>query len=101
MATWTSEIRTKKEFANQLQRAPELILVRGVMHGRFGLQSLPTVLDELAEVHVANRRARWSCIVQRRGRDRFGLFEVGRAPIGRTAAGAAQRLVGSERGEGG
>lgn len=97
MATWMSEIGTKKAFANRLKRAPELIFVRGVMHGRFGLQSLPTVLDELAEVHVANWRAGWSCIVQRRGRDRFWLFEV-RTSLDRMAAGAAGRSVGSGRG---
>ena len=74
MATWRSEIQTKEEFAAQLGQSPELIFISGNLSGRMALQSLPTVMDEYAEICVVNTRAPWSAVVQRRSRNCFTLF---------------------------
>ena len=74
MATWKCQIRTRKQFQSLLKRTPELIFIWGALHGRAGLQSLPTVMDECSEIHVANVREKWSAVVERRSRNRFALF---------------------------
>jgi hypothetical protein len=88
MAKWQCDIPTKREFIHRLERAPELILVRGVLHGRFGLQSLPTVLDEFREVFVTNTRFGWGISVLRSSRNRF---VVTRLPMPRSGADAGRQ----------
>ena len=73
MATWYTAITTKTEFTSRLKLLPELVIVRGVLNGRFGPQSLPTVMDEFQEIFVVNAREKWSALVRRCGRSRFTL----------------------------
>jgi hypothetical protein len=81
MAKWHCNIPTKSAFIRQLGRAPELILVRGSLHGRFGLQSLPTVLDEFREVFVMNARVGWGTLVLRNSRNRLVRYTLSDAQI--------------------
>jgi hypothetical protein len=63
MAKWQCSISTKDEFSSRLKRTPELIFVRGMLNGRFGLESLVTVLDEVQEAYVTNTQVGWSALV--------------------------------------
>jgi hypothetical protein len=63
----TIEIATKAEFLHQLRRCPEQIIVRGVLQGRLGSQSLRTVLDEFAQVCVVNPATNWRVLFVRHG----------------------------------
>ncbi len=76
MSRWTTlEIETKAEFLHQLRHCPELIIVRGVLHGRFGAQSLRTVLDEFDQVCVGNPTANWWALVIRHGSARLAVID--------------------------
>jgi hypothetical protein len=80
MAKWTTtEFETRKDFLSQWRSCPELIVVRGLMNGRFGPQSLETVLDEFPQVYVENPWAGWSVLFvssYRPQQHRFVVSEV-------------------------
>jgi hypothetical protein len=74
VGTWKSDISTRKAFQALLNKTPELVFIWGVLHGRASLQSLPTVMDEMDRIFVANTN--WSAFVHRRGQDCFALVAV-------------------------
>ena len=63
MGKWTTtDFETSGDFLSAWGSCPELIVVRGLMNGRFGAQSLQTVLDEFPQVYVENPLAGWSVL---------------------------------------
>jgi hypothetical protein len=68
MSRWTVEIETRDEFLRQVRRCPEMIVVHGRLHDRYGQQSLRTVLDEFDQVYVDNPVAGWCVLLAPRGR---------------------------------
>jgi hypothetical protein len=74
MTKWTTQIPTRAEFAAQFRKCPELIVMWGVLDGRYGPQSLRTVLDTYSQVFIHNRREGWCALVERRGRRGFAIL---------------------------
>ena len=79
MSKWiTASVATRTEFVRHLRRHPELIVVRGVLFGRYGSQSLRTVLDEFPEVYVENPVTGWSILLVRRRGNGIAIFGRGK-----------------------